>query len=285
MENERIPYDACPLCQSVEIKPLTMANCTSNPKWREPLEPFIPWVQCGQCKHIFTNGYFTDEAVNILFSKTHTLNHLAVDKDIENRRNLSAKMVERVIEAIGLPDNRLWLDVGFGNGSLLMTAKEFGFDVFGVDLNKKNVEDIARFGIPAYHGTLKDAASNVTFKSKPTVISMADVVEHEPFPLDVLRSARELINDPGLLFVSMPNASAPLWHHWNATNLNPYWEEVAHYHNFTREKLYAVLQATGFKPFHYAISERYRCCMEVLSRTGALAAQGAGLADVPVGAN
>jgi hypothetical protein len=80
-----------------------------------------------------------------------------------------------------LPRDRLWLDIGFGNGSLLMTAKEFGFDVFGIDLRKKNVEDIEQFGIPAYHGTLQSAISNVTFKSKPTVISMADVVEHEPF--------------------------------------------------------------------------------------------------------
>lgn len=272
MENERVTYQACPLCQSTEINPVAAVNCTGNPKWQEPLEPFIPWVQCGQCEHVFTSGYFTDEALNIIFGNAP--DHLSVSRDIESRRNISAKMVERVIGAIGLPDNRLWLDVGFGNGSLLMTAKEFGFDVFGIDLNKKNVEDIQQFGISAYHGTLKNAASNVTFNTKPTVISMADVVEHEPFPLDVLRSARELINDPGILFVSMPNASAPLWHHWNSTNQNPYWQELAHYHNFTREKLYAVLQEAGFKPFHYAISERYRCCMEVLSGPRALGSTG-----------
>ena len=174
-------------------------------------------------------------------------------------------MVERVVQAIGLPHDRLWLDIGFGNGSLLMTAKEFGFDVFGIDLRKKNVEDIEQFGIPAYHGTLQSAISNVTFKSKPTVISMADVVEHEPFPLDCPRCARELINCPGMLLISMPNGSAPLWRHWNVTNQNPYWYEIEHYHNFTREKLYTALQQTGFKPFHYAISERYRCSMEVLA--------------------
>ena len=263
MENERIPYHSCPLCQSAVIDPLAIISCAGHPMWREPLEPTISWVQCGQCEHVFTEGYFTDEALNVLFSNTQ--NEQVVGRDIELQRNISAKMVERVVQAIGLPQDQLWLDIGFGNGSLLMTAKEFGFDVFGIDLRKKNVEGIEQFGIPAYHGTLQSAILNVAFKSKPTVISMADVIEHEPFPLDSLRCARELINCPGMLLISMPNGSAPLWRHWNATNQNPYWYEVEHYHNFTREILYTALQQTGFKPVHYAASERYRCCMEVLA--------------------
>ncbi len=231
--------------------------------WREPLEPFITWVQCGQCRHVFTDGYFTDAALNILFGNTQE--QQIVGNDIERHRNISAKMVERVVQTIGLPEDRLWLDVGFGNGSLLMTAKEFGFDVFGLDLRKRSVDEIQQFGIHAYCGTLEDAVANGALASKPAVISMADVVEHEPFPLDALRCARELMASAGVLLISMPNASGPLWQHWNATNQNPYWQEIEHYHNFTRERLYAVLRETGFKPTHYAISERYRCCMEVLA--------------------
>jgi SAM-dependent methyltransferase len=264
LENERIIYSTCPLCESADIRPLATINCTGNPRWREPLEPFMNWVTCGQCEHIFTEGYYTDEALDVLFG--NTLEQQVVGQNIKWGRDISAKMVERVLTALGLPNDRLWLDVGFGNGSLLMTAKEFGFEVFGIDLRKKNVEDIGNFGIPAYHGTLEEAANNATFKTKPTVISLADVVEHAPFPLDVLRSARALINDPGILLISMPNASAPLWHHWNANNENPYWHEIEHYHNFTRESLYAELQKSGFKPFHYAISERYYCCMEILAK-------------------
>jgi 2-polyprenyl-3-methyl-5-hydroxy-6-metoxy-1,4-benzoquinol methylase len=263
MENERITYDACPLCQSTDIRPLTTVNCTGHEMWREPLEPTITWMKCLDCRHVFTEGYFTDAALNVLFGNTQ--HQQIVGSDIEFHRNISAKMVDRVAKAVGLPSNNLWLDIGFGNGSLLMTAKEFGFDVFGVDLRKQNVEDIEKFGIRAHHGTLQSAIHEVAFKRAPTVISMADVVEHEPFPLDVLRCARTFIDNPGVLLISMPNASAPLWHHWNATNQNPYWHEIEHYHNFTRESLYALLHETGFKPIHYAISERYRCCMELLA--------------------
>lgn len=264
MENERIKYTACPLCQSAEIHVYANVNCTGHARWHEPLNPFMVWMRCAGCQHVFTDGYFTEEALNVLFEGTN--DEQIVGRDIEGQRVVSAKMVQRVTEAIGLPDDRLWLDIGFGNGSLLMTAKEFGFDVFGVDLRKQNVEDIATFGIPAHHGTLESARNEVAFASRPAVISMADVVEHEPFPLDTLRLARELIQDNGVVLISMPNTSAPLWHFWNARNLNPYWHEIEHYHNFTRESLYRVLEQTGFKPVHYAISQRYRCCMEVLAK-------------------
>lgn len=264
MQNERNKYDACPLCGSADIHLQAQVDCTGNPRWHEPLEPVMVWMVCGACLHSFTDGYFTDEAISVLFE--NTLDQQLVGLDIESQRPVSARMVQRVVERIGIPSGRLWLDVGFGNGSLLMTAKEFGFDVFGVDLRKKNVEDIATFGINAHYGTLESAGSEVAFAERPTVISMADVVEHEPFPIDSLKSARRLIQDSGLLLISMPNGSAPLWHYWNANGINPYWTEIEHYHNFTRESLYWLLEQTGFEPIHYAISERYRSCMEVLAQ-------------------
>jgi 2-polyprenyl-3-methyl-5-hydroxy-6-metoxy-1,4-benzoquinol methylase len=263
LKDERIPYSACPLCDSAELLPLVTVDCTDHAMWREPLEPLIPWVKCGQCEHICTEGYFTDAALDVLFSDTQ--HRQIVGTDMELQRTISAKMVERVVNTLGFPNDRLWLDVGFGNGSLLMTASEFGFDVFGIDLRERNVVDVNSFGYPAYHGTLERAIDDVAFKSKPTVISMADVVEHEPFPRDVLRCARRLINEPGMLLISMPNASAPLWGYLNAINQNAYWREIEHYHNFTREKIYTELQKAGFKPISYAVTERYRCGMEILA--------------------
>lgn len=263
VENERTKYTACPLCSSPDIRFYAKANCTGHHVWREPLEPFIVWMICGSCEHVFTEGYFTDAALDVLFGNTQDIQ--LVGNDLEVNRNISATMVQRVVDKLGLPENRLWLDVGFGNGSLLMTAKEFGFDVFGVDLRKKNVDDIQTFGVPAHHGTVASVLSQNLLASKATVISMADVVEHEPFPIDALRTARSLMTTPGLLLISMPNASAPLWHYWNANHINPYWQEIEHYHNFTRERLYALLEDAGFRPCHYATSQRYRGCMEILA--------------------
>jgi hypothetical protein len=51
----------------------------------------------------------------------------------------------------------------------------------------------------------------------------------------------------------------------HANGVNPYWGEIEHYHNFSRKRLYALLQNHGFKPADYHISERYRVCMEVIA--------------------
>ncbi len=98
------------------------------------------------------------------------------------------------------------------------------------------------------------------------VISMADCLEHMPYPKKGLEAARQLIIRGGILFLSMPNMSAPLWGYLHQTNANPYWQEIEHYHNFSRERLFDLLRETRFSPIGYGVSKRYRCCMEVIAR-------------------
>ena len=76
------------------------------------------WRRCRRCAHVFTEGYFTDEAAAIVFSKS--LPHQTVGHDVEQARAVSARMVERVARHVKNGD---WLDVGFGNASLLDAAK------------------------------------------------------------------------------------------------------------------------------------------------------------------
>lgn len=86
------------------------------------LDPVITWKKCASCAHIFTDGYFTEEASRIIFSKIHAFQN--VGNDIERQRIVSARMVEKVLPFVQSGD---WLDIGLGNGSLLFTAHEYGF--------------------------------------------------------------------------------------------------------------------------------------------------------------
>ena len=155
-----------------------------------------------------------------------------------------------------------WLDVGFGNGSLLFTAQEWGFRPLGLDLRPASVEALQRLGIEA-------RAADLTTLDEPgrfAVISLADVLEHMPFPRDGLVAAHRLLQPDGVLFVSMPNYDCMAWRLLDAGNANPYWGELEHFHNFSRARLETVLREQGFEPLHYAVSERYRVCMEVIAR-------------------
>ncbi len=56
-----------------------------------------------------------------------------------------------------------------------------------------------------------------------------------------------------------------LWKVLTEENINPYWIEIEHYHNFGRELLFSLLVEHGFNPITYSISQRYRIGMEVIA--------------------
>jgi predicted SAM-dependent methyltransferase len=74
-----------------------------------------------------------------------------------------------------------------------------------------------------------------------------------------------LLKPGGVLLVSMPNSESAVWLALDQQNLNPYWAEIEHRHNFSRRRLYALLEEGGFAPRAYAVSDRYRACMEVIA--------------------
>ena len=256
MNASRINFEGCPLCGSRDHAAYVTASCAHHPLYTPLISPTMQWQRCNQCDHIFTDGYFTAAVAAVVFSKTNVAQ--MVGADMENQRAVSARMIEKVLPFVS---SGSWLDIGFGNGSLLFTAQEFGFKPVGVDLRDANVVALRARGIDAECVNLLDMRRLHEF----SVISMADVLEHVSFPTPFLQHARDLLEPEGVLFISMPNADSPLWQAWNDGGVNPYWGELEHYHNFGRERLYALLEQTGFRPVKYGISERYRACMEVVA--------------------
>src|SRR4051812_31749543 len=147
MIQARIPYEACPLCDGREMAVVHTADCTGHPLYKPELPPTQRWVRCRACEHVFVDGYFSDEALAILFSETHP--YQAPGHDVENARYVSARMVESVASLRPGFAGR-WLDVGFGNGSLITTAAEFGWDVVGLDLRQENVRLMRALGFEAH---------------------------------------------------------------------------------------------------------------------------------------
>jgi protein O-GlcNAc transferase len=253
------PYDACPLCGSKQIEEYATASCAKHALYNDALSPLMTWMECNGCGHVFRDGYYTDEACQIIFAETHA--NQQVGYDVEMQRLVSARMVEKVA---AYRKSGAWLDVGFGNGALLMTAQEFGFEPVGIDLRKNSVEAIKSLDIEAYCCGI----DGLDFEGRFDVISMADVLEHTPYPAKVLQRAYKLMKPSGVLFCSMPNSEAPVWRILDAEGVNPYWQELEHCHNFSRSRLYSLLQECGFSPMSYGISERYRACMEVIAVKG-----------------
>ena len=259
MAYARILYDACPLCGCEAITDVGTYDCSHHPLYKPELPAEMSWCQCFECKHEFTDGYFGPEPLELLLSGTH--NCQAPGYDPERGRGLWSKVVEQVTALRGVTAGR-WLDVGFGDGTLLFTAQEWGYEPFGIDLRRASVEKLVALGVPGRAVALESLDEPGGF----AVVSMADVLEHMPFPKPALAHARKLLAPDGLLFLSMPNRDTVSWRVLARERRNPYPTEIEHYHNFARARLYALLGETGFEPVWYGVSNRYVCGMEVIAR-------------------
>jgi SAM-dependent methyltransferase len=259
----RTPYAGCPLCAEPELAELRVADCSAHPLYDPRLPPTLRWMRCTACAHVFVDGHFTEEASAILFARAnpHQLPGWSTD---QSSRLVHGRVVASVVRWRPRPGGR-WLDIGFGNGQLLQAADEFGFEAVGLDLRREAVEALRELGFEAHCEDLQrfDAP---TFD----VISLADALEHMPFPKQALLRIRDLLAADGHLFLSMPNQDCFAWRVYDHHGANPYWREIEHLHNFGRRRLHALLAECGFEPQAYGVSERYIAGMEVVAAKRAL---------------
>ena len=253
----RIPFKSRPLCEGTSFTHEATGDCSRHALYKRELSPRIRWNRCTACGHVFTEGYFTPEAAALIFSQSQVSQR--VGHDIERQRHIGAHMVEKVLPYVKAGT---WLDVGFGSGALLFAAQEYGFAPVGIDLRADNVAALKKFGIEGHACELE----KLTLDRPCHVISLADVLEHMPFPKTGLAAVHRLLADDGVALISMPNSETALWRVFNDSGTNPYWGELEHYHNFARSRLYSLLTEMGFEPLKYGVSDRYRASMEVIAR-------------------
>lgn len=259
LSEARVLYMACPLCDAKGLVEEQIGDCRNHPRYHPEIPSRMRWVRCQACAHVFTEGYLSQRAQDIVFQSP--IPYQRPGADWHGTRTISARIVEKARAALGGVRGR-WLDVGFGNGALLGAADEYGFAVVGLDLRVENVELMRLYGVEAHALDLTAYEPEAPL----SVISMADVLEHMPFPKPALVHTRRILADDGVLFLSMPNSDCMVWKRLDDLGENPYWGELEHYHNFGRKRLYALLEEHGFSPVSYGISERYYMCMEVLAK-------------------
>jgi protein O-GlcNAc transferase len=251
----RTPYKACPLCDGTDLAEVATASCSSHPLYHKPLPAVMRWVSCQSCRHVFTDGYFTRHALSILFERANESQRPG--DQAEQKRGVWARTVARVAE---LKSAGSWLDVGFGDGSALFVAAEWGYQAHGVDVRKSVVDEMRALGFSVQQGTL------ATVTDSFDIVSMFDVLEHTNFPKVELVEAHRVLNLDGLLIVSCPNMGCFAWNALDAEGANPYWGEIEHYHNFTRDRLCRLLAECGFEFVSFNVSERWRLGMEIIAR-------------------
>ena len=156
------------------------------------------------------------------------------------------------------------MDVGCGDGALSMTAADFGFSAIGLDARAETVARIQQLGFNAQQADFM----KVAFDGRPDVLSMMDVLEHMPYPREALLKAASVLRPGGVIVISLPDLTCSSWRIMDAIKANPYWMEIEHHHNFSRQRLTSLLQDCGFELASVAIPNRYKAQMEMYAVRG-----------------
>lgn len=186
--------------------------------------------------------------------------------EVESRRIQFNRVVQLVSSIRSSVPNQMnytgrWLDVGCGSGILLALASEVGYTAIGIDARPETVTHLTNLGYRVYLGDINEIES---LAMPVDVLSMADVLEHMPFPRATLMRIRNFIVPGGLLYISLPSRDSILWKLMGFGS-NPYWYELEHFHNFSTDSLKALLVECGFKPVYVGVSERYIMCQEIVA--------------------
>jgi len=98
--------------------------------------------------------------------------------------------------------NRI-LDIGFGAGTLLETALELGWEVWGLEVSKPAVEQALAKGLNVFHGSIQESDYQTHFFD---VVTASEILEHLPEPEADLKEIARILRPGGLFWGTTPSA-------------------------------------------------------------------------------
>lgn len=148
------------------------------------------------------------------------------------------------------PDRRRILDVGSGPGFFLLRGKERGWTTKGIEPSNQAAIHSKNLGLNIVNDFLSEETSSIL--GHFDAINMILVLEHLPDPANMVRIAHSLLEEGGILSVSVPNDFNPfqliLREH---LGYKPWWVAPPHHINyFDFSSLRGLFERCGFEATH-----------------------------------
>lgn len=150
------------------------------------------------------------------------------------------RLAQQVRYAHYIPGGRL-LDVGCGDGTYLAHMRDLGWEVEGVEVDPRAVEQARKLDLIIHKGNLEQ----MSFQDyRFDVVTLNHVLEHVHAPLKLLKECYRILKPGGTLIAITPNTSsaAHCWFKESWRGLEP----PRHIHLFTSPALRRLAMAAGF---------------------------------------
>lgn len=214
----------CSLCRSLDVVDLFQVGGRQ-------------YMKCRGCDLIFQKGIQMDQAKAIYRSDEYR--RVESQHRLGLRRMIFQRSLDE-IERVKSP-GRL-LDVGCGDGLFLNLAGRRGWKADGVELSPgayEQAQNVIRLNI--FHGELRDARFPDSFFD---VVTLYNVLDHLPSPLDELLEIHRIIKLGGLLVLRVPNATFHVNLIRVLKSLKPYL--VFHLYCFSPKTIRLLLEKVGY---------------------------------------
>ena len=146
------------------------------------------------------------------------------------------------------PKGRRLLDVGAHAGRFLRLAREGGWDGEGLELNPRTAAYASQAsGAVVHQGNIHTFDAGGGYDA----VTLTDVLEHVPRPIDVLTRVRECLRADGWVSVKVPNGDAQRIKENLRARLRPSYrptlaDNLVHVNHFSAASLARALRAAGF---------------------------------------
>lgn len=144
--------------------------------------------------------------------------------------------------------NRTLLDIGCGIGNLLQYMKKKGWSCSGIEPSFENYPSSLYKGIQMFGGTLQEYL-NQNNAAQFSCITLNNVFEHIPNPVEVLKEISNLLEPEGIIMIKVPNDFNVLQAIANDYVENENWwiSIPDHVNYFNLDSICRLLEGTGFE--------------------------------------
>lgn len=194
-------------------------------------------VRCRRCSLQYVNPRLREELIVSGYTEGDDPRYVS---QLDARERTFAGSLATIERALGRK-GRL-LDIGTAAGAFVAAARKAGWDASGCEPNKWLAEFGARhYGIDIRQGSVFDHDYE---PGSFDVVTLWDVIEHTPNPVDVVEHCRTLLKPGGLLVINYPDIGS-----WIARALKRKWLFLisVHLFYFDRRTMSRLLEQHGFE--------------------------------------
>lgn len=197
-------------------------------------------VRCERCGLVYVNPRMRDDVMIRAYTEgsIHGYKEQFVAQN-PGREKAFARSIKHINAR--MPSRGRLLDVGAAAGTFMAVARRHGWDVYGCEPNTWFCSwGKEHYGLDIAQGTLFDQRYQ---EESFDVITLWDVIEHVPDPMQLVAACNILLKPQGLFVCTYPDIGS-----WIARLMGRRWVFLmsVHLYYFTRKTLASLLRACGF---------------------------------------